>query len=55
MDEHRPGVRLLLLAILLLLAGPAAGADRWERYAVVVGADRGAAGQDALRYAEGDA
>ncbi|MBM4370710.1 MAG: caspase family protein [Deltaproteobacteria bacterium] len=55
MDEHRPGVRLLLPAILLLLAGPAAGADRWERYAVVVGADRGAAGQDALRYAEGDA
>ena len=59
MAEARHGRRGIALAVLCLLvtaAIPAAARDgRWERFAVVVGADRGATAGGTLRYAERDA
>ena len=53
----RHGAALVALCLLITVAAAslAAREARWERFAVVVGADRGATGGDALRYAERDA
>ncbi len=53
----RRGAALAALCLIFAtIAHPAAAREvRWERFAVVVGADRGAHGGDILRYAERDA
>ncbi len=53
--SQRHGPILVALCLLLIGAPAEARETRWERFAVVVGADRGAQGSDALRYAERDA
>ena len=53
----RLGAALAALCLLATATASSAGAReaRWERFAVVVGADRGAHGSATLRYAERDA
>ncbi|MFH1532562.1 MAG: caspase family protein [Pseudomonadota bacterium] len=52
---RRLGAALVALCLLVIATPAAARGARWERFAVVVGADRGAPGGEALRYAERDA
>jgi len=55
-DLRRLGAAACAVLGLLLIAAPAEAREaRWERFAVVVGANRGADSADALRYAERDA
>ena len=53
-SRHSAAAATLLVAV-LAAASVEAAEPRWERFAVVVGADRGAAGSSTLRYAERDA
>jgi len=54
-NPPRLGAALAALCLLLIATPAEAREARWERFAVVVGADRGATGSDTLRYAERDA